>query len=66
MGLQLQDITLPAMYLWHGERDTNVPVAMGQAIANQLSQCTATYYRDEGHISVIVNHQEQIIMTLVS
>ncbi len=65
-GFKLEAITLPALYLWHGEQDKDVPVAAGRAIANQLVQCKATYYPNDGHFSLLVNHGEEMITTLLS
>lgn len=65
-GFRLETITLPALYLWHGEQDKDVPVAAGRAIADQLTQCHATYYPHDGHFSLLVNHGEEIITTLLS
>jgi fermentation-respiration switch protein FrsA (DUF1100 family) len=63
---KLEDITFSRLYLWHGELDRNVPIAMAQAVAERLAHCKATYYPDEGHISVFVNHREEMLMTLIS
>jgi len=65
-GFELEEITFPKIYLWHGELDKDVPVAMGRAVAERLAYCKATYYPDEGHISLIVNHREEIVTTLMS
>jgi pimeloyl-ACP methyl ester carboxylesterase len=65
-GFKLEDIAFPAIYLWHGELDKQVPVAMAQAAAERLVQCKATYYPNDGHISLIVNHREEIVRTLIS
>jgi hypothetical protein len=62
----LIEITFPPLYLWHGELDKDVPVAMGRAVAGRLAYCKATYYPDEGHLSLIVNHREEIVTTLMS
>jgi hypothetical protein len=43
----------------------DVPVTMGRAIAERLAQCKTTYYPGEGHISLIVNHREEIVTTLL-
>ena len=65
-GFELAEITFPALYLWHGELDTDVPVAMGREVAKQIAHCKATFYPNDGHISTIVNHQEEIVTTLMS
>jgi pimeloyl-ACP methyl ester carboxylesterase len=64
-GFKPEAIAFPRIYLWHGERDSQVPVAMARALAERLVQCKATYYPGEGHISVIVNHQEEIVTRLI-
>jgi pimeloyl-ACP methyl ester carboxylesterase len=65
-GFELEEISFPALYLWHGELDRDVPVAMGRAVAQRLARCKATYYPGEGHISLIVNHRDEIMTTLMS
>jgi pimeloyl-ACP methyl ester carboxylesterase len=65
-GFRLEAITLPTLYLWHGEQDKDVPVAAGRAIADQLPQCKATYYPHDGHFSLLVDHGEEMVTTLLS
>jgi pimeloyl-ACP methyl ester carboxylesterase len=62
-GFKLGEITRPVR-IWHGEQDTNAPVAMGRFQARQLPNCQATFYPTDGHISIIVNHADEILMTL--
>lgn len=63
-GFRLEDIACPRLLLWHGERDPLVPIAMGRAVAARLPQCQATFYPDEGHFSVLVNHMGEILAAL--
>jgi predicted esterase len=65
-GFKLQEITFPAIHLWHGELDKSCPVAMGRAIETRLSHCNATYYPDAGHLSVLTDHGKEIVSTLTS
>lgn len=65
-GFKLEDIAFPRVYLWHGEQDQDVPIAMGRAVVDQLACCKATFYPEEGHLSVIVNHREEIVTTLMA
>ena len=65
-GFEPEAITFPRLYLWHGARDRDVPVARGRALAERLAHCKATFYPNEGHISLIVNHCEEIVTTLMS
>jgi pimeloyl-ACP methyl ester carboxylesterase len=64
-GFNLEEIAMPTIYLWHGELDTSIPVVAGRAVAKKLPHCKATYYPDEGHISLIVNHSQDILQALL-
>ena len=44
--------------------DKEVPVSIGREVAEKLGQCRATFYPGEGHISVIVNHAQDIVSAL--
>ena len=61
----LQTVRTPSIFLWHGGQDRNVPLAMGRAVAERLSGCQATYFEDEGHLSLLYNHGAQIVAQLV-
>jgi pimeloyl-ACP methyl ester carboxylesterase len=63
-GFKLEDITLSNLYIWHGERDTQISVASVRMLANRLTTCKATYYPNDGHISTIVNHATEIMATM--
>jgi pimeloyl-ACP methyl ester carboxylesterase len=63
-GFPLAAVTLPAVWSWHGALDRDVPAAVAQAMAAELPTCTATVYPQEGHISLIVNHDDKIVSTL--
>lgn len=52
------------MLLWHGELDTNVPMAASRILAETLTDCDATYFPDDGHLSVIVHHRHEIVAKL--
>jgi pimeloyl-ACP methyl ester carboxylesterase len=65
-GFKLQDITLPNLYLWHGEHDTQIPVTAVRTLAKRLTTCKTTYYPNEGHISLIVNRGKEISDTLTT
>jgi pimeloyl-ACP methyl ester carboxylesterase len=64
-GFTYGDIHLERVYLWQGEQDQNIPVKVGKAIAGEIDGCQATFLKDEGHISIISNHGEAILSTLV-
>jgi pimeloyl-ACP methyl ester carboxylesterase len=60
-GFRLEEIQFPTIALWHGELDKEIPIAVAQEVASKLTNCKATYYPGEGHISVIVNHAQDIL-----
>jgi pimeloyl-ACP methyl ester carboxylesterase len=63
-GFRLEDITTP-VHLWHGEADTMCPVGMGRYVAERIPDCHATFYPQDGHVSLIVNHFEELLSALV-
>jgi len=62
-GFDLAAVSVPVL-LWHGERDRNVPVASGRYLASAIPNCRGTFYPDEAHLSVPLNHQEEIFGAL--
>jgi len=59
-GFQLQDITRE-IFLWHGEEDVFVPVSMGRYQAKALLHCHATFFSNEGHLSLPLNRVREIL-----
>jgi len=62
-GFDLAAIKVPVL-LWQGERDRNVPAAHGRYLAGAISTCRATFYPDEAHLSLPLNHQREILSVL--
>jgi len=62
-GFDLAAITVPVV-LWQGERDGNVPAVHGRYLAGAISTCRATFYPDEAHLSLPLNHQREILSAL--
>jgi pimeloyl-ACP methyl ester carboxylesterase len=62
-GFDLTTVAVPVL-LWHGELDHNVPVASGRYLAGAIPRCRATFYPSDGHLSVPLNHQEEILGAL--
>jgi len=60
-GFKLSDIQ-GTVHLWQGEEDTNVPVEMGRYQAGKIPNCIAKFYPGEGHISLVTNHIQEILM----
>jgi len=63
-GYQLQDISMQ-IHLWHGDLDTQVPISVGQYVANAVPNCRAKFLPDEGHLSIAHNHIEEILSVLI-
>lgn len=57
---ELRDIKLPVQ-VYQGDIDRNVPPQMGRYIANQLPHGKLHVYRDEGHLSIVVNRFDQCL-----
>ena len=64
-GFRLEEIAVP-VHLWQGELDCEAPIAMGRLVATRLPQCSATYYVNDGLISLIANHADEIVMALAA
>lgn len=65
-GFKLEDVAFNNVYLWHGERDVNVPVSMGRAMAKAIPHCQARFYPGETHLLVAYNHLEEIMEAMIS
>jgi pimeloyl-ACP methyl ester carboxylesterase len=63
-GFALKDIAT-RVDLWHGEEDRSVPSTMGRYQARAIPNCRATFYPDEGHFSLAINHMEEILSSLL-
>lgn len=64
-GFSVSDISMPVI-LWHGEEDMLVPVAHGRYLSRTLPNCHAHFVPAEGHISLIVNHFNEILDEVIS
>jgi pimeloyl-ACP methyl ester carboxylesterase len=58
-GFELTKITTPVL-LWQGTRDGNVSAAHARFLASALPNCQAQFYPDDAHLSVMLNHHEEI------
>ena len=50
-----------AVHLWHGKIDRDTPIAMGRSLAAAIAKSQAHFYPEEGHLSVLVNHRQDIL-----
>ena len=49
------------VYLWHGELDRIVPASATRRQERRLPRCTAHYYPDDGHYSIVVKNIDAIL-----
>jgi pimeloyl-ACP methyl ester carboxylesterase len=64
-GFQLQEIAAEVQ-LWHGGQDANVPLSVGQFVADAILNCSATFSEQEGHLTLARNRIREILSTLGS
>ncbi|MFX1567880.1 MAG: alpha/beta fold hydrolase [Promethearchaeota archaeon] len=63
----LDEISLDLqVYLWHGELDVNVPISMGKKMCELIPNCKGKFFPNEGHLSLGLNHIDEILETLKS
>jgi pimeloyl-ACP methyl ester carboxylesterase len=55
----------PPVHIWHGDEDTNVPVAMAQHLAARIPDSSLTIYPGEGHL-IVPKHWDDILAALLS
>lgn len=60
-----EEIGFPVRLL-HGEADFNVPVAVARKVAAAIPHCQATYYPGEGHLAILANHLDEVMITLAT
>ncbi len=63
-GFEPADLGIPVL-LWQGEQDRNVPPAHGRYLVGAIPNCRATFYPDEAHVSLFVNHHREILSALI-
>jgi pimeloyl-ACP methyl ester carboxylesterase len=63
-GFRLEDIAME-VDLWHGERDSVVPVAMGRLQARAIPRCRAKILPEEGHFSLPIRRMGEILDALM-
>jgi len=63
-NLAIERVANHPIFLWHGEQDRLVPVAVARLLAKRLPGCSAMFYRDEGHFSTLANHARDMFAAL--
>jgi pimeloyl-ACP methyl ester carboxylesterase len=65
-GFKVERIPFKKIFMWHGEQDRIMPATLARLLAQALPQCIATFYPNEGHISVMANHAQDILDTMMA
>ena len=63
-GFKVEGIPFKKLFMWHGEQDRLIPAAVAHLLAQALPQCVATFYPNEGHISLMTKHEQDILNTM--
>jgi pimeloyl-ACP methyl ester carboxylesterase len=63
-GFQVEQVVFEKLFLWHGEQDRVMPIAPARLLSQVLPHCTATFYPDEGHFSIMAHHAQDIFYQL--
>ena len=66
-GFDLKDISSDLqVYVWHGDMDVFVPSSFGRKMCELIPNCKGFFFSNEGHLSVGLNHLDEILETLKS
>jgi len=63
-GFEFEDVAYDQLQLWHGTKDTRVPLEKIRYLTERLPHCTLKEYDGTGHAD-IVRHLEEILAELV-
>lgn len=63
-GFDLKDIDFH-VHLFQGEMDTLNPAAFGRYMADSLPNCTPTFYPEDGHLSLIYFHFDEMLAAVL-
>jgi pimeloyl-ACP methyl ester carboxylesterase len=55
----------PKVYLWQGEEDISVPLAMGKYMSEKIPDCEATFIKGAGHFWIF-EHLPEMLEKLIS
>lgn len=59
-GFDVDDIDVPVA-VWYGDQDLMVPPTHGEWLARHVRAAQVRHHRDEGHVSIVTNHLEELI-----
>jgi pimeloyl-ACP methyl ester carboxylesterase len=63
-GFRLDEIRMPLTW-FHGERDTNAPIAMVRRAVAELPTARLVTVENEAHLSTLCNHMDKVARALV-
>jgi pimeloyl-ACP methyl ester carboxylesterase len=52
--------------LWHGHEDRNFQISLAEELAARIPSCTARYLEDEGHYSLFMLRNREVLTDLLS
>ena len=64
LDVRLQDIRVP-LHVFHGEKDSNVPIAMVREALTDIPSARLTSYQHEAHLSTLCNRFDDIAKALL-
>jgi pimeloyl-ACP methyl ester carboxylesterase len=62
-GFDPATIAIPT-WIWHGEKDANVPAAHARYLSRVIPSCRSTFFPDDAHLSVPLLHAREILSAL--
>jgi pimeloyl-ACP methyl ester carboxylesterase len=65
-GFELQEVDGENVVLWHGKEDINTPFGMAEKAVKLLKGCELRAFEEETHLSLPLNHMEEIVEALLS
>ncbi|EPS43668.1 hypothetical protein H072_2368 [Dactylellina haptotyla CBS 200.50] len=65
-GFKLEDLDSSRLTIWHGGLDVNVPAGMADKASKLLPDAPYKRMDDDGHVSLIMRHTEDILSNLLS
>jgi pimeloyl-ACP methyl ester carboxylesterase len=62
-GFDVSDIAVP-VHLFYGDEDLMVPAPHGKWLAAHVAKATVTHHPEEGHLSIFMNHLDEVAAAL--
>jgi pimeloyl-ACP methyl ester carboxylesterase len=62
-GFELENITYP-ITIWQGGMDKQAPEMHARIYAKLIPNAQLTFFKDEGHLSILKNHGEEILRSI--